>query len=53
MSLQQLKTIRIQKLLQINFLKKRVNNLNKTAISLGFRKKNKLCTLKKKKEKWV
>lgn len=39
----QLMTLRKQKLLQINFLKE-VDNLNKTAISLGFRKKNKPCT---------
>lgn len=47
MSLQQLTILGIQKLLQINFLK-RVNNLNKTATNLGFRKKNKLCIKKKK-----
>lgn len=47
MSLQQLMILRIQKLLQINFLK-RVNNLNKTATNLGFRKKNKPCIKKRK-----
>lgn len=28
----------------LNYFLTRVNNLNKTAISLGFRKKNKPCT---------